>query len=242
MNHKIWRFDNANSLYYALIDSLAQSISKIVDSGRNPVLALPTGNTMIPFYRIAIESAEKLQIEKWLCFNLDEYYPIDESNEELTFEEFMEQNFYSRLKEPVQLKKILDGRTHTPEQECLEYEKLIKSHGGIDICILGLGLNGHIGFNEPKSAFDSRTRLVDLHPQTLMSNFNGQAIFTHAMTMGIGTILESKEIMLVALGKSKAQTIKSAIKEPPSTQCPASALQRHECVTWFLDQEAADLI
>ncbi len=239
---KIWRFDNANSIYYALIDALASSVEKLIAQGKKPVLALPTGNTMIPFYRLVAENEERLHTDSWTCFNLDEYYPVDDFNESLTFDAYMETHLYSRLKKPVQMRKILNGRTHSPEQECADYESLIQALGGIDITLLGLGLNGHIAFNEPKSSFDSRTRLLELHPETLMANFKGQAIFSHAMTMGIGTILESREIMIVALGKNKAPAIRSATQEGMSTACPASALQMHPRVTWFVDQEAGSLI
>jgi glucosamine-6-phosphate deaminase len=234
-----WRFDNANALYYGLLDAFAEKVSAIVATGRKPVIALPTGNTMIPFYRLVTEHQAKLKVHEWICFNLDEYYPIHESNEFRTFNAFMDLNFYLRLDHPVQVRRLLDGRTKNPEQECAEYEAAIQAHGGIDIALLGLGINGHVAFNEPKSAVDSRTRLVELHPQTLMANFQGEAVFTHAMTMGLGTLLEAREIFVVALGKNKAEAVRCAVAETPSVSCPASALQFHSHVTWFLDQEAA---
>lgn len=239
---QIWRFDNANALYYALLDTIAQSTGQIVSQEKRPVLALPTGNTMIPFYRLATTQPEALHLSQWQCFNLDEYFPISEQNKVYTFDHFMDQNFYSKLSTPVAFRKILNGRSIEPHEECRRYEELIEERGGIDIALLGLGTNGHIAFNEPGSEFDSRTRLVELHPETLMANFQGQALFTHAMTMGIGTLLSAKKIIVVALGKNKAQAVKSAIEAPESRTCPASALRRHSNVTWFLDQEASQLI
>ena len=150
--------------------------------------------------------------------------------------------FYSRLKNLPQRFEIMDGTTKDPKEECENYERKIKECGGIDIALLGIGANGHIAFNEPGSEFDSRTRLVDLHPQTLMANFKGEAPVTQAMTMGIGTLLEAKRIFIVALGKSKAQAVKSAMQEVPTRTLPASGLQKHPNVTWFLDQEAASFI
>jgi len=243
---EIWRFDNANALYYALIDAIAGAVAEVIAQGRRPVIALPTGNTMIPFYRLAVEHAEKLQISQWQCFNLDEYYPIDERNHAETFDAFMDRNFYSKLQKPVAFRKILNGRTLDPEEECRHYERLIEDRGGIDLALLGLGANGHIAFNEPGSEFDSHTRLIELHPQTLLANFHGpsstQAPFTHAMTLGIGNLLSTRKIFIVALGKSKAQAVKNAILEPESRTCPASALRRHSAVTWFLDPEASQWI
>ena len=242
MNHKIWRFDNADSLYYALIDSLAATVTKITATGKNPVIALPTGNTMIPFYRLIIENSKRLQTEKWICFNLDEYFPIHDSNQNQSFDAFMELHFYSKLPLPVFQRKILNGKTLNPEQECIQYEADIQAQGGIDLCLLGLGMNGHIAFNEPKSDPRSQTRKVELHPETLMANFRGEAIFTHALTLGIGTIRDAREIFIIALGKGKAHAVKAATQEPISILCPASHLQNHPQVTWFIDQDAADLI
>ena len=243
MTPQIWRFDNANALYYALIDALSQALAPTLASGRDPVLALPTGNTMVPFYRIAAEAAEeKLQLNRWHCFNLDEYYPITPENQNYSFQAYMENHFYSRLKTPVRAAEFLNGATSDLNAECAAYEKKILAAGGLDVCMLGLGVNGHIAFNEPGSEFDSRTRPIELHPQTLMANFKGQAPFTHALTLGIGTILSAKKIFIVALGKNKANAVKAAIKEHSSRMIPASGLQTHHDVTWFLDQEAASLI
>jgi glucosamine-6-phosphate deaminase len=241
MTPQIWRFDNANALYYALVNTLSQALAPTLASGRDPVLALPTGNTMIPFYRIAAETPE-LQTNRWQGFNLDEYYPITPETFEYSFQAYMNNHFYSRLKEPVKSAHFLNGATHDLNAECANYEAKIQALGGIDLCLLGLGVNGHIAFNEPGSEFDSRTRPLELHPQTLMANFRGEAPFTHAMTLGIGTILSAKKIFIVALGKNKADAVKAAMTEHPTRTIPASGLQAHPDVTWFLDQEAASQI
>jgi glucosamine-6-phosphate deaminase len=206
------------------------------------VLALPTGSTMIPFYRIAVEAEETLHTKQWQAFNLDEYYPLNDSTKEESFRAYMDRHFYSRLKHPIKSVNFLDGTTTNLQAECASYEERLTASGGIDVCILGLGVNGHIAFNEPGSEFDSRTRAIELHPQTLMTNFKGNAPFTHAMTMGIGTILSAKKIFVVALGKNKANAVEIALKEHSTRTVPASGLQNHPDVTWFLDQEASDLI
>jgi glucosamine-6-phosphate deaminase len=242
MNAQIRRFDNANALYYALANSLATAIEGFITPDRQPVLGLPTGNTMVPFYRIAADSELDLKVHLWHCFNLDEYYPITPANEALSFKRYMHTHFFQHLKKPPFRSEIINGSTHDPDSECRQYEEKIKAAGGIDIAILGIGVNGHIAFNEPGSSFESKTRAIELHPQTLMANFKGQAPFTHALTMGIGTLLDAKRIFVVALGQNKALAVKEALKDACTPDHPASALQKHPDVTWFLDQEAASLI
>jgi glucosamine-6-phosphate deaminase len=239
---KIWRFDNANALYHALIDAVSSETGQLIQQGHRPLIALPTGNTMIPFYRLAVQNQAALNIRQWQCINLDEYYPVNAQNSMYSFDHFMDQNFYSKLDTPVAFSKVLNGRAYDPTEECVRYEEIILDRGGIDLAILGIGTNGHIAFNEPGSEFDSRTRVIELHPDTLSANFKGEAPFTHAMTMGLGTLLSAKNIFVVALGKNKASAVKGAIQEVESRTCPASVLRRHSNVTWFLDREAAQQI
>lgn len=242
MKPKIRRHESANSLYYDLVNFLRSEVEGIRARGRDPVLALPTGNTMIPFYRIASEHEEKLGIARWKCFNLDEYYPLTPALASQSFKAYMREHFYQRLKHPPLVQESMDGMAENFMIECDLYEEKIRKAGGIDLAILGIGVNGHIAFNEPGSEFFSRTRALALHPQTLFANFKGEAPFTHALTLGIGTLLEAKKIIVVALGKSKAQAVVGAIREIPSRTLPASALQGHPDVTWFLDEEAASFL
>ncbi len=242
MKPRIWRFDNANSLYYALIDEIASAVRPILDSSRSPMMALPTGNTMIPFYRLAVESEERLGIRNWTCFNLDEYHPLPSGDAPYAFKNYLEQHFYSRLIHPPQHRMELDGTAPDAAEECARYEHEIRTRGGIDLALLGVGTNGHIAFNEPGSEFDSRTRRVHLHPDTLLANFKGVPPVSSALTLGIGTLLQAKKIVIVAMGKSKALAVRSAIADPISTSLPASALRNHPDVTWMLDQESSGLL
>ena len=242
MSAIILRHDTAHALYYSLIDHLEKEVTALLAEKRDPVIALPTGNTMIPFYRIASEQEARLKISSWTCFNLDEYYPIPKYLDHLSFNGYLEENLFSRLKTTPKARFALNGRAENFMIECDDYEEKIRSFGGIDLAILGIGTNGHIAFNEPGSEFFSRTRAVALHPETLLSNFSGNAPFTHALTLGIGTLLEAKKIILVALGKSKAQAVRGAIREIPTRSLPASGLQSHPNVTWFLDSEASSLL
>ncbi len=238
----LWKFDNANSLYYALIDALAKEIEEVLATGKKPVIGLSAGNTMIPLYRLVSENEDRLHVSQWICFNIDEYYPLTPENESRSFVNFMNTHFYGRLEKGVAAAHYLDGRTQTPDLECAQYEEKIAAAGGIDLTLLGLGMNGHIAFNEPGSEFNSRTRMVDLHAQTLLANFQGRQIEQRALTLGIANILESKKIYIVALGKSKTNAVMHAIKETESRTCPASVLRRHPNATWFLDQDAAQLV
>jgi len=224
----IWRFDNANSLYYALLDEFKKLPA-------SPNVALPTGNTMIPFYRLVSENRSQVHTESWTCFQLDAYLPLSPETKELSFKAFLEKYFFSTnlVKEVHFLEQFSN-----PD----DYEKKIAKKGGLDVVLLGIGQNGHIAFNEPGSEPDSRTRVVNLHPQTLLANFKGSTPFTQAVTIGIDTILSAKKIYIVALGKNKAAAVKAAIRDPESRTCPASFLRRHSDVTWLLDQEAAEFI
>lgn len=224
----IWRFDNANSLYYALIDEFKKLPA-------SPNLALPTGNTMIPFYKLASEHRAELKTETWTCFQLDEYLPITPANQKLSFKYFLEQQFLSTalVKETFFFQNFANP---------IDYEKKIAEKCGLDLVLLGIGQNGHIAFNEPGSEPTSRTRVVTLHPDTLLANFKGAPPFTEAVTLGIENILEAKKIFVIAQGKNKAEAVKRAIKDPQSRTCPASFLRRHADVTWFLDPEAAELL
>lgn len=239
---EVWRFDNANALYYALVDAIQKKVSNLLEEGRTPLVALPTGNTMIPLYKLLTDQAEALQVHRWACINLDEYYPLTAQHRQISFAHYLQQHFYSKLKAPVFVQEQIQGTCADPQAEAARIEARIQALGGIDIGLLGLGTNGHIAFNEPGSEFDSRTRLVQLHPDTLMANFKGQNPVHQAITMGIGTLLEAKHLMVVALGKNKAGAVRAALQDPASRTCPASGLQRHKNTTWFVDQEAASLI
>jgi glucosamine-6-phosphate deaminase len=239
---KIWRFDNANALYYALVDALGAEVEACLKIGKHPLIALPTGNTMLPLYKLITDRQRDLHVNKWQCINLDEYHPLSSTQRASSFAHYLQQHFYSKLETPVMLQEQINGAAPDAELECQRIESRIRELGGIDIALLGLGVNGHIAFNEPGSEFDSRTRLVKLHPDTLLANFRGREPIESAITMGIGTLLEARSVMIVALGKNKSGAVRAATQDPSSRTCPASGLQRHRNTTWFLDQEASSQI
>lgn len=210
----------------------------------SPVLGVATGSSPQPLYRaLTARVAAGLDLSRAAAFALDEYVglPVDHP-----------ESYHSVIAREVTGPLGLDpSRVHVPEgaaadptEAAARYEAAIAGAGGVDLQILGIGANGHIGFNEPDSAADSRTRLVELAPRTVADNsrfFDGHTglVPTHALTQGIGTILDAREIVLIAWGESKAEAVARAVEGPQTTDLPASFLQRHDRVTLVLDAAAA---
>jgi glucosamine-6-phosphate deaminase len=213
---------------------------------RNPALrlGLATGSTMVGVYQelARLHRADKLDFSRVVTFNLDEYLGLPSSHPQ-SFHHFMQQNFFAHV-------NVAPGNIHIPDgalkanyqQYCASYEDTIRSAGGIDMQILGIGRNGHVGFNEPTSSLGSRTRLKVLSKETIEDNRKffaaEEEIPQCAITMGIGTILEAKRILLLASGSSKATAIAKAIEGPLTASVTASALQLHSDVTFIVDREA----
>jgi glucosamine-6-phosphate deaminase len=210
------------------------------------VLGLATGSTPKSLYAelVRLHREEKLSFRNVITFNLDEYYPIEPVALQ-SYHRFM----HSHLFDHIDIKK---NNIHIPagnidkekvKEHCRTYEKKISAAGGIDLQILGMGINGHIGFNEPGSGIYSKTRLVNLDHSTRLANAyefaNISEVPRLAISMGIDTILKSKRILLMAWGSSKAPVIKKAVEEDDSEYVPASLLQNHDDVTFICDQAAA---
>ena len=217
--------------------------------GKPTVLGLATGNTPKRVYEelIHLHKDEGLSFRNVISFNLDEYYPI--ASEDLqSYSYFMRQYLFSHI-------DINPNNIHIPhlncsldqiQAYCLAYEDKIASFGGLDLQLLGIGRNGHIGFNEPGSSFDSITRLVNLHALTrndAIENFgNVDNVPHHAISIGIQTIMRAKRILLLALGERKSEIISKALHGEISADVPASFLQTIPQVEYILDREAASLI
>ncbi|HKR30255.1 MAG TPA: glucosamine-6-phosphate deaminase [Terriglobales bacterium] len=213
---------------------------------RNPALrlGLATGNTMVSMYRelVRLHREEKLDFSRVVTFNLDEYLGL-KSNHPQSFHHFMRQNFFANVNiAPTNIHIPDGGITGSYQQYCASYENAIRTAGGIDLQVLGIGRNGHIGFNEPTSSLGSRTRLKVLSKETIEDNRKffaaEEEIPQCAITMGIGTILEAKRILLLASGSSKSAAIAKAIEGPVTASVTASALQMHSDVTFIVDREA----
>jgi glucosamine-6-phosphate deaminase len=210
------------------------------------VLGLATGGTPLRLYEKLIEAVRsgETSMKHVHTVNLDEYVGLAETHPQSYFA-FMKKKLFDPLDLPPEQTHLPSGTAKDPEEECRSYETLIRNLGGIDLQMLGIGENGHIAFNEPGSAFDGRTSVVKLAPSTKEANARffkeNEFVPDKAVTMGIGTILEAKEILLLASGKRKAQAVRCMLEEEPSETCPASALKKHSRVTVIADEEALSL-
>lgn len=218
----------------------ARLLAKCIREKPASVLGLATGGTMENLYRELV--GMKLDWSKLSTFNLDEYIGLSPQHPQ-SYHSFMWENLFRHVNVSIKNVNIPDGLAKDIPTACENYERKIFSAGGIDVQLLGIGTSGHIGFNEPTSSLASRTRIKTLTPQTRKDNArffgNESEVPHHVITMGIGTILETRHCVLLAFGKKKARAIAEAVEGPITSMNPASALQMHPKVTVFLDEEAA---
>ncbi len=208
------------------------------------VLGLATGRTMQPVYAalVRMHREDGLDFSRVHTFNLDEYVGIPPEAPE-SYRTFMNEHLFDHVNIPKENTHILNGMAADIPEECAAFERAIAAHGGIDLQLLGIGLTGHLGFNEPASSLASRTRIKTLTPATLRQNavfFGGeQNVPRHVLTMGVGTILEARRCLVVVTGREKAAITAQAVEGPITSMVTASALQLHPHVTMVLDQDAA---
>ena len=218
----------------------AKVIAKLIRENPNAVLGLATGSTPLPLYRALI--AMDLDWSKVVTFNLDEYIGIPRDHAQ-SYHSFMWENLFQHVNIREENVHIPDGNADDIPQFCREYEESIRLAGGIDIQVLGIGTDGHIGFNEPTSSLASRTRIKSLTKQTCEDNarFFGsvEAVPMHVITMGIGTIMEARQNILLAFGANKANAIAGAVEGPITSVNPASILQMHPVAKVCIDEAAA---
>lgn len=233
------------SNYGSLCELAAEHIIRFVQAKPNAVLGLATGSTPLGVYERLVQRYRDGQCDftQVTCFNLDEYYPMQPESPHSYFS-FMHQHLFQNINCFQWF--VPDGRFGTLEeiaQRCRDYEARIADAGGIDLQLLGIGRTGHIGFNEPGSSPSSRTRLVTLDPLTredAAAGFGGLAnVPEQAISMGIGTILEAREIVVLASGAAKAEIVRAAVEGEKTGAVPASWLQTHANVRLYLDQSAA---
>jgi glucosamine-6-phosphate deaminase len=207
------------------------------------VLGLATGGTPLGMYRelIRLHREEKLDFSQVTTFNLDEYVGLAETHPQ-SYRFFMQENLFDHLNVDPAKTHVPDGRNPDFEASCRQYEEMIRDAGGIGLQVLGIGSDGHIAFNEPGSSLGSRTRVKSLTGETIRDNarfFGSEAQVPRlVITMGVGTILESRRCLLLATGAAKASAVRSAIEGPITAQITASALQLHRDVIAVLDEEA----
>jgi glucosamine-6-phosphate deaminase len=210
------------------------------------VLGLPTGRTPEGMYEHVVKECgrEYRCFSRAQTFNLDEYVGIPPTHPG-SYCSYMRKHLFDHVDVTESNIHIPDGAASDLERECERYEREIAEAGGLDLTFLGLGRNGHIGFNEPGTPFGSRTRVVALTESTRRANapeFAGEAVPDRAITIGIATILESKRIVLFASGKEKAEIVNRFATEEPDERLPASALRAHPDVTVIVDRNAASLL
>ncbi|MCR3759663.1 glucosamine-6-phosphate deaminase [Clostridium felsineum] len=213
----------------------------------NSVLGLATGDTPLQMYRelINLYNEEELDFSKITTFNLDEYYGISEDNPH-SYHYYMKNTFFKFINIADSNINILDGKTKDIESECKAYDNKIAAAGGIDLQVLGIGVNGHIGFNEPDVNFEAETHLVKLDEKTVESNArffaSKEDVPTSALSMGIKTIMQSRKILLLASGPKKAEAVFKMLKKKISPELPASILQLHNDTTVIVDKAASSML
>lgn len=230
--------------YDAMSKKAAEFFAQAIKESATAAFGFATGGTPIGMYKHLIDMNNNGMIDfsGITTFNLDEYYPISRKNDQ-SYYYFMMKNLFGKVNVDREKIHIPNGEAPDVEKECLAYEKALAKTGGLRIQLLGIGLNGHIGFNEPSETFSRATHCVQLTQSTCEANarfFSSiDEVPRQAVSMGIGSIMMSKEILLLANGQNKAGIIKQALTGPITPQVPASVLQLHQNVTIILDQTAA---
>lgn len=233
--------------YVELSKFAALEVKNILEDNPNCTLGLATGSTPLGLYKelIKLYNLGEINFSSVTTFNLDEYRGLNEEDEQ-SYKYFMNDNLFNHINIDKNNTFIPNGIAEDVERECENYEKLIGEKGGIDLQVLGIGMNGHIGFNEPNQELYLNTHLETLTEETLNSNSifftNKEKMPTEALTMGIGSIMKAKKIILLISGKNKAEVVKKLVSGKITTDFPASILQVHNDCTVILDEEAAALL
>lgn len=226
-------------------EAAARVVARLVREKPNAALGLATGSTPLMLYKelIRMHTEEGLDFSGVTTFNLDEYIGLPRDHEQ-SYYTFMWENLFSQINIKPENVHIPDGMTGDVPTFCAAYERAIADAGGIDLQVLGIGSDGHVGFNEPTSSFASRTRIKTLTRQTVADNarfFDGDEsqVPHHCITMGIGTIMDARMNLMLAFGENKAEAIAATVEGPVSSMVPASILQHHPVAKIFIDQAAA---
>ena len=233
--------------YEEVSKKAAQMILSQVTLKPNSVLGLATGSTPIGMYEnlVSLNNKGDIDFSEVRTFNLDEYYKLPKENDQ-SYHYFMYKNLFDHININPENIHIPNGMTDDVDAECERYDELIKEAGGVDIQVLGIGNNAHIGFNEPTINFEKGTHLVQLEDSTIEANSrffdNIEDVPKKAITMGVGSIFKSRKIMLIATGENKAEAIYNTVYGKVVPEVPASILQFHSDIVLILDKEAAKLL
>lgn len=222
----------------------AQMLAALIRTKPQAVLGLATGGTPVALYRelIRMHQEDGLDFSQVTTFNLDEYVGLT-ANHPASYHQFMQRNLFDHINIDSKRIHIPDGMAGDIPAFCRNYEAAIADAGGIDIQLLGIGRDGHIGFNEPGSSLQSRTRLKTLTQETRRANQrffpDGEKVPHHVITMGIATIMEARTCLILAFGDEKAEAVEAMVEGPITAMCPASILQMHPQTIVILDEPAA---
>ncbi len=233
--------------YDEMSQKAADIIADIIKTSPSCVLGLATGDTPIGMYEnlVAKYNAHEIDFSSVRSVNLDEYYPISPDNDQ-SYRYFMNKHLFDLVNIDKANTFVPDGTTSDVSSFCRDYESKIDELGGADVQVLGIGRNGHIGFNEPDSELERFTHLVELTPDTIEANsrfFASEAdVPKHALTMGIHSVFKARKILLLASGKNKAAAIRALVKSNITTACPATLLCLHPDVTVICDEDAYSLV
>jgi len=223
----------------------AQIIAGLVRRKPQAVLGLATGSTPLGTYKelVRLHKEEGLDFGRVVTFNLDEYVGLPPAHDQ-SYRHFMDENLFNHIDICRENTNLPDGMAADIPAACRAYEAKIRQSGGIDLQLLGIGANGHIAFNEPGSSLASRTRVETLTEKTRRDNSRFFArmeeVPNYAVTMGIGTIMEARQVMLLASGQAKAEAVAAAVEGPIAAMCPAAALQMHPAAAVIIDRAAAE--
>lgn len=227
-----------------MASAAAREVAAVLNAKPDAVLGMATGSTPLGLYRelVRMHQRGELDFAHVTTFNLDEYVGLPITHPQ-SYHYFMHENFFKHVNIPLQNIHIPSGTTSNYPAFCEWYERRIQEAGGIDLQILGIGSDGHIAFNEPGSSLSSRTRLKTLARSTIDDNArffrHREEVPIYAITMGVGTIMEARKILLLANGKKKASAIAQAVEGPVTSMITASALQMHPDTKVYVDEEAA---
>ena len=232
--------------YRELSQMAAEIVAEQVQTNKNSVLGLPTGSTPEGMYAILskIHQQDNLDFSEVITFNLDEYVGLAPDHPQ-SYHYYMKHHFFKQVNVKSCNINIPSAEKMKPEKVCREYDQKINNFGGIDLQVLGIGTNGHIGFNEPNRFLSVDTHIVDLTEETVEANSrffkSKKEVPRRAVTMGVGSIMKAKKIVLLASGFNKAKAVKEMLSGKVTTELPASLLQLHHDTLVILDQDAAYL-
>lgn len=225
--------------------AVARIVAGAVRATPDLVIGLPTGRTPIPVYEelIALHARGRLNFRRVSTFNLDEFAGVS-ARDPRSYHAFMRRHLFDHVNLNPAHRFMLNGAARDWRREALRFEGALERAGGMDLCLVGIGRNGHLGFNEPGVALQARTHRARLRPESRRSNaslFDGRwrEVPAYALSMGIGTILSARGLVLLATGKEKASVVRRALTGPITTRLPASLLQAHPHVLVVLDKDAA---